>query len=196
MKTYISSILSILVALALLIPAGLIQAQSNIFSGVGGGNVAGMRDPSAGSSWQGGNCGSEQSQLVQLQDAFNQKQNNVLLMKQQIAQLYAQVDNLVANGVGPYALKISPKNPVAGRTFTVSATFTSSTTAGYTLELLKDGQILTTFVNNAQIGTTTRPTSISRDFLMPSTVTGGGYSLRMRDSSNLNSKSILDFLVL
>jgi hypothetical protein len=92
MKTYISSILSVLVAVALLVPAGLIQAQSNIFSSVGGQNVTGMSDPNAGSSWQGGNCSSEQSQLVQLQDAFNQKQNNVLTMKQQVAQLYSQID--------------------------------------------------------------------------------------------------------
>lgn len=196
MKTHIPTILSVLVALSLLIPAGLIQAQSNIFSGVGGQNVSGMSDPNSGSSWQGGNCSSEQSQLVQLQDAFNQKQNNVQTMKQQIAQIYTQIDSLVANGVGPFSLKLSPKNPVAGQTFTVSATFASSTVTAYTIELLKDGQTLATFANSAQIGVATRPTTISKDFIMPSSVKPGGYTIQLRNASNPSSKSVLDFLVL
>ena len=198
-KTYIPTILAIVVASGLLIPAGLIQAQSsNLFSSVGGGGVAGTsnNDPTAGSSWQGGNCSSEQSQLVQLQDAFNQKQNNLLTMKQQVAQIYSQIDGIVANGTGPYSLKLSPKNPVAGSSFTVTATFASSTMTAYTIELLKDGQILTTFANNAQIGVTARPTTISKDFIMPSTVQSGGYTIQLRDPSNPNLKSVLDFLVL
>ena len=197
-KTHIPTILSIAVALALVIPAGLIQAQSNIFSSVGGGGVVSPsgNDTTTSSSWQGGNCSSEQSQLVQLQDAFNQKQNNLLTMKQQVAQIYSQIDGIVANGVGTYALKLSPKNPVAGSSFTVTATFASSTMNGYTLELLKDGQVLTTFVNNGQVGSTARPATISKDFIMPSSVQSGGYTIQLRDPSDPNLKSVLDFLVL
>lgn len=197
MKTYTQSILGILAALALLIPAGLIQAQSNIFSEVGGAGVAMPATQSTTqASWQGGNCANEQNQLVQMQDSFNQKQNDVITMKQQIAQIYAQIDTTVANGVGPYSLKISPSKPTAGRNFTVTATFASTTMNAYTLELLKDGQILTTFTTNAPVGSSTRPTTITKDYLMPSTVESGGYSLRMRDPNNINIKSILDFLVL
>ena len=197
MKTHIQSILGIVATLALVIPAGLIQAQSNIFSDVGGGGVAMPANQSSSQmSWQGGNCTNEQSQLIQMQDSFNQKQNDVTTMKQQISQIYDQVNTAIANGVGPYALKISPTNPAAGSNFTVTATFSSSTMTAYTLELLKDGQILTTFTTNTPVGVATRPTTITKDFLMPGTVQSGGYSLRMRDPSNLNIKSILDFLVL
>ncbi len=196
MKKYITSILGTLVAVALLVPAGFIQAQSNMFSQVGGAGVTGQSDPTTGASWQGGNCSNEQSQLVQLQDAFNQKQNTVLTTKQQTTQIYAQIAQLQSNGVGPYALKVSPTSPTAGKTFTVNATVASTTIRAYTIELIKDGQIITTFTTNEQITQTARPATISRDFLMPANTQPGGYSLRMKDPSNQSVKSVIDFQVL
>jgi len=132
---------------------------------------------------------SMQATYLAAQDAYTKLETNRINTENAILNLKTVV------GVGPMSLTISSIALNSGDYFTAGAVIKNSATVSYSIDLLRNNQLVASLLPAKTVSDATRPLSVYESLVLPPSLASGIYQLRITDPANPTLASVLTFQI-